>query len=133
MRDISIPLKAPTAMKPACPSESSPDIPTTRFRETASETYTQIGTNWPCRLCPIRPAAVSIWNSTYPPMRMPYEMDASLRYSLPLTAFLRPLLLMFLSILSAMAHLHFLADLLAQQAGRLDKQNDDQTCKYDGV
>ena len=79
MRDMSMPLNAPTAMNPACPSESSPEIPTTRLRDIASDTYTQIGTNCPCRLCPIRPAAVRIWNTMYPPKRMPYEIDASLR------------------------------------------------------
>ena len=32
-----MPVKAPTAMNPACPSESSPEIPTTRLRDTASD------------------------------------------------------------------------------------------------
>ena len=32
------PVKAPTLMNPACPSESSPETPTTRLRDTASDT-----------------------------------------------------------------------------------------------
>ena len=60
MRDMSMPLNAPTAINPACPSDSSPEIPTTRLSDTASDIYTQIGTNCPCKLWPISPAAVRI-------------------------------------------------------------------------
>ena len=40
-------MKAPTLMKPAWPSDSSPETPTTRLSETASDTYAQMGTSWP--------------------------------------------------------------------------------------
>ena len=45
--EITIPEKAPMDMNPACPRLSSPEIPTTRFRETAITTQQQIGTNCP--------------------------------------------------------------------------------------
>ena len=33
--DMMMPENAPTLMKPACPSDSSPEMPTVRFSETA--------------------------------------------------------------------------------------------------
>ena len=50
------PVKAPTLMKPACPSDSSPDTPTTRFSDTASDTYAQMGTSWPESECEMSPS-----------------------------------------------------------------------------
>ena len=38
MVTATMPVKAPTLMKPAWPRDSSPEIPTTRLRETAMHT-----------------------------------------------------------------------------------------------
>lgn len=38
MPATTTPVKAPTLMKPAWPSDSSPETPTTRFRDTARQT-----------------------------------------------------------------------------------------------
>ena len=50
---------APTHMKPACPRESSPRIPTVRLSETARITYIQIGTRSPRNQLPA-PTATAI-------------------------------------------------------------------------
>ena len=61
------PVKAPTLMKPAWPSDSSPDTPTTRFSDTASDTYAQMGTSWPdseLEMKPMPSSTVTAKNAT---------------------------------------------------------------------
>ena len=41
------PANAPTDINPACPSDNSPRIPTTRFSDTAITIYAHIGTSIP--------------------------------------------------------------------------------------
>ena len=50
------PANAPTDIKPAWPKLSSPEIPTTRFSDTAITMYTQMGTSCPFNERLIRPA-----------------------------------------------------------------------------
>ena len=42
-----MPENAPTLIKPAWPSDNSPEMPTVRLSDTAMTMYTQIGTSWP--------------------------------------------------------------------------------------
>ena len=60
-------------------------------------------------------------------------MIASFLYWLPLKKPLSPLAFIDFLTFSAMAHLHFLIDLLAEQACRPDQKNNYKTSKYNRI
>ena len=53
--ETTMPVKAPTLMKPAWPRDSSPEMPMTRFREIAITIHAQMGTSWPLSVRDMEP------------------------------------------------------------------------------
>ena len=74
---VTMPANAPTDMKPAWPSDSSPRMPTVRLSEIAMTTYAQIGTSRPLIWLEIMPPAMSACTMMNAAMTIPNESRVS--------------------------------------------------------
>ena len=74
---VTMPANAPTDIKPAWPSDSSPRMPTVRLSEMAMTTYAQMGTSRPLIWLEMPPPAMAACTMMYAMMTMPKHSSVS--------------------------------------------------------